>query len=226
MGAFAAVLPALASVAGPVLSWFNQRNVAKGQDRKLAQGIKIRGRRQEEANARVAQTVNKIGASNPDDERKQMLAGYQQQLLANKGQSRGGLTQIAGASDDYSADLVKAALGIDAQGAKTSDAISRIDAPIAQRRGEAVDAAELGSSLDVIGRKSQSEDYINKLQYDRIRANPWLDALAKVAGGIASAKGGGGIDLGSIFGGGGNIFAPSTNVSGTTNTAPGAIIGF
>lgn len=189
MGAAAAALPIIAAVAGPAIGWYQQKQYDKQIDRNLARGIQKRARRQEEANAKVASTIAKTAASNPDDERKQMLEGYKKQLAANRGQAQSGLTNVAGASDTYAKDLLNAALGIDTQGARTSDIFSRIDAPREQRRGEARDVAMLGSELDTIGRKSQSEDYINELRRSRIRKNPWLSALAGIANGIASGKG-------------------------------------
>lgn len=189
MGAAAAVLPIIAAVAGPAISWYQQKQYDKQLDRNLARGIQKRARHQDEANAKVAATIAKTAASNPNDEREQMLAGYKQQLMANQGQAEGGLLSTPGGSDTYAKDLLNAALGIQSQGLKTADSFSRIDSPWAQRRGEAQDVAKLGSELDLISTHAKSDDYLQELKRQRIRKNPWLSALAGIANGIASGKG-------------------------------------
>ena len=44
------------------------------------------------------------------------------------------------------------------------------------------------TDLSLIGREADGQAYLDKLKYDRIRRNPWLDALSEVGMAYAGAK--------------------------------------
>jgi hypothetical protein len=196
MGAAAATLIPL--VVGTAAQYFGQRQYNKRIDQNLAAGIRKRGEHARNAAGKVNMLVDQTAASNPDAERANMLAGYQKQLLAHRGESHGALNPLAGASDQYGADLLKAALGIQTAGNRQADIVSRIDSPIAQRRGEARSRANVASELDLISDEARSDDYLNELRRASIRPSPWLAAIAQIAKGYSK---GGGAGIASLFGG-------------------------
>ena len=202
MGTEAAWVPLLVAAIGGGASYYNGVKTANKQDQVLAEGIREKGRRQQGADAKVNELIQKTGDSNAEGDKSQALQQYMQQLSASRGQANGGLGQLSGVSDAYQKDSANAALGIQDYGGKIAGLMSRIDGPMAQRRREGNDQADFGVAIDQIKRFAEGDDFLNRLKLNGVRRNPLLDAFSAAASGYASGSSlGAGSGSSSIFGG-------------------------
>lgn len=185
-----AIMLALAAAAAGT-QYYNTQHTLQQQDNAAAAQLRQQGKRQQEADAKVNELIQKTASSNPDSEKADILGKYMQQMQANGGNATQGLGQVGKVSDAYTTAANNAALGIGDYGKHVAGLLSRIDAPVAQRRGEAIDAANFESDINRIKRFSAGDDFLAKLKYDRIRRNPYLDLAAGLMGGASSAMGSG-----------------------------------
>ncbi|MDQ7996057.1 MAG: hypothetical protein AAGC76_09400 [Luteibacter sp.] len=186
----------------------SDQQVAKRQDSQLAQQIRTDSAHQQDADAAVADLINKTSQSNDTGQQQSLLGQFTQQIQNARGNATGGLNQVGNVSDAYKASGADAALGITDYGKKVADLTSRIDAPNLQRQDEQADRLRFSSELGGISRDAAGDDFLAKLRLQRIRSNPWGDAAADALGAYGGAKlSGGGYSTpnssGSVtFGGG------------------------
>lgn len=182
------------------LGLWNQDRLAKDQDRQAAVTIRNQARKQDTANAKIAQALTAQAESNPADELAQQTNAYIQTLM--QGQQKGGFnTGPGGYSDAYRSDVAREAANVDDYGVERAGLLARIDAPMLQRQGEGVLFDQLRNDIGMIGRDARGQDYLDTLKLKNLRANPWLDALSQagVAYGMNNASfSGGGADIGPV----------------------------
>lgn len=183
MGTEAAWVPLVIGALGAGASAYNTREVAKDQDQAAAAGIRLQAQRQQEADQRVSQEVSAMEQSSPEAARKQATDDFLGQLRRTRGQAVAG--GPAGASQRYAQDLESASGDVTDFGTKVADTMARISAPSLQRQSEGQSFARTASDLGTIGRNAQGDAFLNQLRLNSIRRDPWIDAGAGLAGGVA-----------------------------------------
>lgn len=204
------------AIIGAGVSYHNGEQTKKRQDNELGRQIQQRSERQQDADKEVMDTVADRAGNNGDAARSSMLDQYINQVRAAQGSATSGLQQVGGVSSAYRQAANDAALGISDYAGDTASLMSRIDAPVRQRQGEAQQNAQLSTALGLIGNRSASDDFLSQLRLQGIRRNAGLDAFSQVASAYAGAAGGGG-------GGGANASSLSGQANGITAANNGQI---
>jgi hypothetical protein len=167
------------------------QKVARRQDQTLAQQIRTDSAHQQDADAAVADLINKTANSNDQGQQQSLLGKFTQQIQDARGNATGGLNQVGNVSDAYKASGADAALGIADYGKRVADLTSRIDAPTLQRQDEQAARLRFTSDLGGISRDAAGDDFLAKLRLQRIRPNPWGEAAADALGAYGGSKLGG-----------------------------------
>lgn len=121
--------------------------------------------------------------SSPEASRKAATDAYLGQLRRTRSQAVAG--GPAGASQRYQQDLQTVSGDVQDYGSEVADTLGRISAPSLQRQGESQGFARLASDLGTISRNAGGDAFLNQLRLNSIRRNPWIDAGAALAGGVA-----------------------------------------
>ncbi|MFF2048049.1 hypothetical protein ACFVUR_09390 [Stenotrophomonas bentonitica] len=204
------------AIIGAGVNYHNTEQTKKRQDNELGRQIQQRSARQQDADKEVMDTLADRAGNNGDAARSSMLDQYLNQVRAAQGSATSGLQQVGGVSSAYRQAANDAALGISDYAGDTANLMSRIDAPMRQRQGEAQQNAQLSTALGLIGSRSASDDFLSQLRLQGIRRNAGLDAFSQVASAYAGAAGGGG-------GGGANASSLSGQANGITAANNGQI---
>ena len=189
-------------------AYYNTQKTAAAQDRQASDAIRSQSQIQQKGDAAVNAEVEKLKTSRSEDERREGLDAYMQQLTTHKKQLESGLTPNFG-SDTFKADSAQAVQETGDYASDTAGMMARMDAPQQQRQGEAFGFGKLATDLSLVGRESQGQDFIDQLRMRAIRRNPGLDALSAFLAGAA----GSGIGSGA---GAGNSAVVSKTLSGGT----------
>lgn len=166
------------------------KRTERKQDNVLAAQLRGQGERQREADAQVADLISKTEQSTSADERAGTLAQYMDRVRLQKGTAGSGLQQAGAVSDAYKRSENDAALGISDYGAKIAGLLSRMDAPALQRMNEARDVGRFATEVDRIKRFAGGDDFLARLKLQGIKRNPWVDGLAQMGMGYATAGAG------------------------------------
>lgn len=196
----------LAASAG--LKLYNSAQTIKKQDRALAASIRNQSTKQRAADARVNEEITKLEGSTAENQRVKNLNAYTDALRKRAGEMTAGLTPAIG-SAAFQTDAAGAVDGVNRYADENANLMARIDAPAYQRRDEATGYGKLATDIGVISREADGQAFLDKLRLDRIRENPWLNALADigmgaVSGGMTGGKGvskikvGGNVKTGAI----------------------------
>jgi hypothetical protein len=180
--------------------YYNTERTAKRQDSALATQIRNQGKRQSEADAKVAGQVEAMKGSTAEASRRKALDDYTGALQSRKARIESGLTPAIG-SDAFKADATQAANDSFAYGTENAGLLSRIDAAGDQRRSEGFGFSNLASDLNLIGRDARGQNFLDELRLRAIRRNAGLDAAASLMSGasgamMSGASGGGGAGSG------------------------------
>lgn len=193
-------IPIAMALGGAALNLWNQDRLAEKQDRQAAATIRNQARKQDTADAKIAQALTAQAASDPADEMRQQTNAYIQTLQGGK-QRDGFGTGPGGFSDAYRSDVAREAANVDDYGLERAGLLARIDAPVLQRQNEGILFDQLRNDISMIGREARGQDYIDTLKLKNLRANPWVDALSQAAMSYGmNAAGGysGGADIGPV----------------------------
>ena len=204
------------AIIGAGVNYHNTEQTKKRQANELGRQIQQRSERQQDADKEIMDAVADRAGNNGDAARSSMLDQYINQVRAAQGSATSGLQQVGGVSSAYRQAANDAALGISDYAGDTASLMSRIDAPVRQRQGEAQQNAQLSTALGLIGSRSASDDFLSQLRLQGIRRNAGLDAFSQVASAYAGAAGGGG-------GGGANASSLSGQANGITAANNGQI---
>lgn len=190
-------IPLALALGSAGVSAYNTRRTEKKKDRATAEKIRTQGRKQQEADARVNATLDKMAGSNPAGDRQAALSEYVAQVQANRGTAgaigaQGG--RVSGAYADAAAD---AALGVNAATAEQAGLMATQDGATRMRQREGSEQAGLGTDIGMIRREADGLAYLDDMRINSIRRNPWLDAASAVLGGMSSAGVGAGIGAGA-----------------------------
>lgn len=183
----AEIIPLVVAAASAGAGVYNTNKTLSKQDAALAQSIRNQAGKQQKADARVNEEIAALEASRSTDERNANLAAYTDSLRKNSKQMTAGLTPTIGGAA-FVEGSKNAATDVNSYAGKFADLMSRIDAASDQRRGEGVGMGRAATDLSLIAREAEGQAYLDKLKYDKIRRNPWLDALSQVGMAYAGAK--------------------------------------
>lgn len=186
--------------------------VNREQDQQISLDLTRRGQKQQRADERVAQEVERQAASSADAERIARQDQYDTTLRQGRRRVLQGLDTDLG-SQAFQGDVMRAQGDVLGDAAQQASLAARIDAPILQRTREAVGYGNLGTDLASIGREVAGQEFINQLRLRAIRRNPNVDFVAGVAQGASSNMGGGGGGIGGVtrqpIAGGGRLDVPN-----------------
>lgn len=187
----AMIIAAATSAAAGGVSVYNTKKTAHRQDQQMAEGVRQQSKRQQEANAKVNELIQKTKGSNAEGDKTAALQQYMQQLGVSRGGAEAGLGDVSGASGAFANATNDARSGVADYGSQVAGLMSRIDAPMRQRDRENDWRNNFGSELDRIKRFSAGDDFLNNLKLNNIKRNPWLDVASSVIGAAGSAAAGG-----------------------------------
>lgn len=185
----AAAIPYALLAASAALQYRNTTQTAKRQDAEAAAGIRQQSKKQGEADAKVAEEVQRLAASTAEDERARGLGSFMDTLRRTSGAAGSGLGGPGGEAFQQAAG--EALTGVSDYGRGNADLLSRIDAAQQQRQGEAFGYGRLGTDLGLIGRESAGDAFINQLRLQGIRRNAGMDLAAGLLASGAGSMGGG-----------------------------------
>lgn len=197
MGSEALWVPAVLAAVGGGATYVSQKQAADKQDDILGAQIRQQSARQDEADKSVNQLLANRTTSDAANERGNASAQYLQQVRAAQGAASNGLRQAGAVSDAYQQQSNDAALGIADYGANVANLMARIDAPQQQRQREAIESAQLGTDLGLIGRRAAADDFLAKLKIQGVQPNPWLAIGGSVASGLGQGMAAGGWGTGA-----------------------------
>jgi hypothetical protein len=178
----AAAIPLIIAAAGAGVNAYNQHQAANAKEQAAAEGIRQQALQQQQANADVTNTVQKISQSNPDATRKAAADQFMAQLQRNRSAIAPTLT---GASGRYGADVTAQTGTTDALAADTAKNMAAVNAPGMQRQAEGLDMGQLATDIGGIRANSQAQDFLTQLRARAAQPNPWLTALSQVSSGYA-----------------------------------------
>lgn len=190
MGTEALWVPLVLGAASAGATAYNSRRVANKQDATAAAGIRKQAENQRQANQRLQQTLEFAQQSKPDEVRDKARDQYLNILQSRAGQARASLAP-RGVSSAYDQEARASSKASEDLASNFAGLMARMDAPALQRQQEQFSYGNLGMDFDRIRGNVGGDEFLNRLQMAGIRRNPWLDAGAAVAGGVASGYGGG-----------------------------------
>lgn len=183
MGAFA--VPLALAGGSAAASGINTRNTARRQDRALATRIRNQAQHQQQADARIADTLGMLAASNPQADRANALEQYVSILRAN----RGGFDDLGGPGGRVPRAFVEASTQAmaDAHAGNMlrADQLAVQEAAGRMRDREATAQMRLASDLGMLARAARGRAGLDDMRARSIQRNPWLDALSQAMGGMA-----------------------------------------
>lgn len=179
------VATAIALVAAAT-SAYNTHDTARKADNVAAQGIRTQAQNQRSANQRLGKTIDDIGKSDASSAKKSIGKQYLDHAQASMGKANAGLVR-KGLSSDFNDRAGGAAAANEDYASLTANLLARMDAPLQQRQAESNVMGNTGMDLGVIGSKIQGDAFLNQMQMNGVRRNPYIDAAAQMAN--AYAKG-------------------------------------
>lgn len=177
-----------AAIASAVLaagSAYDQNQTMRRQDSDNAAAIRQNMALQQQANQKVAQTIQQQAQSNPDAAAATMDQKYLQQLQQQQQLAQQRLTRTGlGAAYDQRAG--QNAANEEGYATKLAGLMSAVDAPSLQRQQEAYNFGDLGTDLGQIGSNARGDTYVSGVKIANERPNPWLQAAGQAAQAYAS----------------------------------------
>lgn len=168
------------ALVGAAANVYNTQQTAKKQDRALAAKITQQGKKQDMANAKIAEALAQQQGSDSADEQAAAMENYMTTLRG--GQQASGLNNGPGGfSDEYRQGVAQAEGAVNAYGGQRADILSRMDAPRLQRMNEGILFDNLANELRMIGREASGDAYLDDLRIRGIVRDPWIDAFSQVA---------------------------------------------
>lgn len=186
-------LPLIAMAASAAMQAAESDRVARKQDEQMTQGLLAQSRKQQAADAKVNEQLQRMEGSSSADERTKRLDQYMTTLKRGKAKADGGNLPSIG-SEAFKTDSANAQREAASYAGNTAGLMARMDAPTLQRQAEGFEYGRLATDLGLIGRESAGERYINELRMRQIRRRPEVDLAAGLlssAGGMKMGGGGG-----------------------------------
>lgn len=207
------------AAAASAASAYNTKKTADKQDQALATDIRNQSAKQRESDAKVNEEIARIGASTSADEKAHKLEQYTDAVRKKGSLITAGMDGSVG-GEDFQADSQQAGADTMQYGLDNASLMSRIDAPIDQRTGEAVSYGNLGIDLNTIKRAADGQHFLDQLRVQGVKRNPWIDAGAQFASAVGGNIGGGAMTAGtSAVGTGGGqssgVLSSFTNAMGS-----------
>lgn len=187
MGAGAAAGYIAAAIAAA--SAVDQNQTMRRQDADAAAGIRQNMALQQDANKKIANTIQQQAASNPANAQASQMDQYLQQLQQQQQLAQQRLART-GLGDAYNQWAARDAGDVNDYSTKLAGLMSAVDAPSLQRQQEGYTLGDLGTELGIIGGDAAGNQYVTGQQVANQRPNPWLQAAAQGAKAYASGAGG------------------------------------
>jgi len=182
----AAAVPIALAVAGAGVQMYAQNKAAKQADRIALDNLSKQRRTQQQADAKVAETLADLQRSSSADEKASRFDAGAQQLRMNQQRALAGISNTGGGeAATTAADTAKEKVAD--YGTSMNDLFSTIDAAGLQRLGESFDRADLHDSIGLLKRNSMADRDIMNLKLQGVRPNPWLQLLSTGLGAAAGS---------------------------------------
>lgn len=186
------------SVGGSALKSIGKRKAQKKQDKILAAILARQGRQQAELDKMLLDEVGTMRGETPEAERDQAMSEFVGQLRSARAAQPTNYGARGAVSDREVAETGELQRGLGQFSDREADITSRLDAPGRMRENQSLRQGRLGTSMQQLMRKMDSDEFLGQLRLARVRPNKWLSALGSVMTGAGNAMAGGGI--GSIAG--------------------------
>ena len=173
--------------AGSAASAVNRQQALRRQDRAAAAGLRRQATLQREAMAETDRHRQQLAASDGQAERDAMMDAFLQALAA--ADEGGGVRRPVAADPRFVADVVTRGALTEALSDARADRAATLTGAAVQRQTEARSRAQLADALAELGRQSQAADALTRLRVSERQPNPWVDALAQIAGGVGGTLG-------------------------------------
>lgn len=180
---------ALAAMAAAGAQTYNTVQTAKKQDKQAAAGITAQAANQRRANAKITDTIDKVGANDASGARATAGKQYLDQVQASMGKANAGLARKHLNADFDQRAGGAAAANVD-YGKQTADLMARMDAPVLQRQGEANLMGNTGMDLSALGSKIQGDAFLNNMAMNGIHRSPYIDFASQALSAYAGSAGG------------------------------------
>lgn len=167
-------------------SLINNQNTLKRQDRQAAAGIRKNAANQREANSRVNEQIDTLGANSGEAETSDALAAFQNALRSARPETEGSVQDVPGASQRFAERVGQGRASVAADGDAQAERLSIIDGILRQRINEGRGISRTGSDINAIGADISAEDFLTRLRVNSERNNPVVDLLAGIGKGVGS----------------------------------------
>lgn len=191
-------IPAVVAALGAGGEFVNQRNASQRQDNATAQGIMNQQKLESEAAGMAGKTTRDIARSDPNKIAAKSTGDYVAQLRRNAAGGsesdplKSALAPVAGASSRYNADKATAQTAVSNYGNEQAGQLGQIDAAVRQRQNEGGLMQTLQTSLNGVGARSQTQQYLDQLRAQQAgQKNPWVTLGSKLLMSGAAAYAGG-----------------------------------
>lgn len=175
-------LPIIMAVGSMAVQQAESDRVARKQDEQMSLSLMNQARKQQTADAKVNEQLQRMEGSTSADERTQRMDQYMQTL--RKGKAKAAPAPAVG-GETFRADVAQGTQQAQQYGADTAGLMARMDAPTLQRQNEGMEYGRLATDLGLIGRESEGLRYVDELRMRQIRRRPEAD----LASGFMSAAG-------------------------------------
>jgi hypothetical protein len=230
-------VPAALSLLSAGTQYANQSNANARANSAQVQNIEEQEANQQKANSQVSALTQQITKNSPQTLADELTGNYVSNLRKNAagaptgsgttgspinfGATTSALPPNVGGSSRYNSDVANTQSQVQSYGNQEAKLMGDIAAPTRLRQNEGLGMDTLGTSLNLLGAKSYTENFVNQLRSQAAgQQNPWLTLLA---GGLQGAAG----TMSKNAGGAPGTMAPGTvlgngTVNGWSPTAPNA----
>lgn len=167
------------------LGVYNQQRTAAKQSRAQTENARMLRERQQEASQRAMQEVEAMRESGPEQARETAASQYMDAVRRGQGSVDAALPDTPAASAAFQERRGQAQGQVSDYATQMADLMSRIDAPINQRRQEGFNRNRMMGDIGLIRDRAQGDDYVNQLRMQTIMPNPYLSILSQLGQGYA-----------------------------------------
>lgn len=213
------------AAAGAATSGYAQSQQLKKQDSIAAAGIVKQGQINNQAENDVKQNVVSASQSNAKTQAASaaQLASYQKALEAGNAQTGAADPNVPGASKAFGAEQAKSKASASDYVDAIANSAATTNGTQLERVGENQEMGQTAQNLNDLGRQSQEQSYVTKLQVAATKANPWISGLGTALSAAGSVSGGWGAGI-AAAGKGVNTLAGANVNSGSGVTTPSGYI--
>ena len=202
MGTEAFWIPAVIAAAGTAGNAINQSNATKRANNATVQGMDNQAQIRNQAMSQVNKQTMDLAHSNPQSLAQNETSNFVNTLRKNVGGTTGttstspatfgaptsSLSPTPSGSSRYKSDATAAAGQTESYGNTNASDVSAIDSALNQRKGEALNMQTLGTNLNLLSAKSQSQQFVDKMRATAEgQPSPWVSLFSNLTGGIGQS---------------------------------------